>query len=121
MFDRDGLLCPHILKVFTNRDVDAMLQRWSKEATTKVSERLLGPEPTFGVPTTNKLRYNALCWKMISLAVEACLGQEKYTIVSAGINKLFETVRATRDSSANQLEVEDGVAVNVTENQKPIV
>jgi hypothetical protein len=45
MFDRDGLLCPHILKVFTNRDVDAiperyLLQRWSKEATTKVPERL---------------------------------------------------------------------------------
>jgi hypothetical protein len=125
MFDRDGLLCPHILKVFTNRDVDAiperyLLQRWSKEATTKVPEHLSGPEPTFGVPTTNKLRYNALCRKMTSLAAEACLGPEKYTIVSAGIDKLFETVRAARDSSAIQLEVEDGVAVNVTANQKPI-
>jgi hypothetical protein len=110
--------------VFTNRDVDAipeyLLQRWSKEATTKVSERLSGPEPTFDVPTTNKLRYNALCRKMTSLAAEACLGPEKYTIVSASIDKLFETVRAARDSSAFQLEVEDGVAVNVTANQKPI-
>jgi hypothetical protein len=125
MFDRDGLLFPHILKVFTNRDVDAiseryLLQRWSKEATTKVPERLSGPEPTFGVPTTNKLRYNALCRKMTSLVAEACLGPEKYTIVSVGIDKLFETVRAARDSWAIQLEVEDGVAVNVTANQKPI-
>jgi hypothetical protein len=106
MFDCDGLICPHILKVFTNMDVDAipkryLLQRWSKEVTTEVPERLSGPEPTFGVPTTNKLRYNALCRKMTSLAVEACLGPEKYTIVSAGIDKLFETIWAARDSSTN--------------------
>jgi hypothetical protein len=118
MFD---LLCPHILKVLTNRDVDAiperyLLQRWPKEATTKVPESLSGPEPTFGVPTTNKFRYNVLCRKMTSLTAEACLDPEKYTIVSAGIAKLFEIVRAARDSSANQLKVEDGVAINVTAN-----
>jgi hypothetical protein len=30
-------------------------------------------------------------------------------------------VRAAKDSSTIQLEVEDGVAVNVTANQKPIL
>jgi hypothetical protein len=62
MFDHDGLLCPHILKVFTNRDGDTipkkyLLQTWSKEATISIPKRLSGPEPVFGVPTTN----NALC------------------------------------------------------------
>jgi arginine deiminase len=57
---------------------------------------------------------------MTSLPAEACLGPEKYTIVSAGIDKLFETVRMARDSSANQLEIKDGVAVNVTANKKPL-
>jgi hypothetical protein len=57
---------------------------------------------------------------MTSLAAEACLGPEKYTIISVGIDKLFEIVRVARDSSANQLEVEDGVAINVTANQEPI-
>jgi hypothetical protein len=126
MFDHDGLLCPHILKVFINRDIDAiperyLLQRWSKEATTKVPERLSGPELAIGVPTTNKLRHNGLCQKMTSLAAEACLGLEKYTIVSAGIDQLFDTIRAARDSLTNQHdEVRVGVAVNVVANQKPI-
>ena len=63
-------LCPHILKVFTNRDIQEipekyLVVRWSKEATTKIPEHLSGPEPSFGVPCTNKPRYNALCRKMI--------------------------------------------------------
>jgi hypothetical protein len=107
MFDCDGLLCPHILKVFRNRSVDTipekyLLRRWSKEATIRIPKHLSGAEPAFGVPTTNKLRYNALCQKMNSLAVETCLGPEKYTVASAGIDQLFETIRKTRGSSANQ-------------------
>jgi hypothetical protein len=93
MFARDGLLCPHILKVFTNRDVQEipdkyLHRRWSKEATTKIPEHLSGPEPSFGVPGTNKLKYNALCRKMTGLAAEACSGPEKYTVASSGIDHL---------------------------------
>jgi len=45
MFDRDGLLCPNILKVFTNRDIQEipdkyLHKRWSKEVTTKIPEHL---------------------------------------------------------------------------------
>ncbi|XP_021321357.1 protein FAR1-RELATED SEQUENCE 9-like [Sorghum bicolor] len=83
MFDQDGLLCPHILKVFTTFDVQHvpqkyLLHRWSEEATLKVPQHLSGPEPVFGVPETNKLRYNALCRKMIQLAADACVGPEEY-------------------------------------------
>ena len=92
-------LCPHILKVFTNRDIQEipekyLVVRWSKEATTKIPEHLSGPEPSFGVPCTNKPRYNALCRKMIGLAAEACSGPEKYTVASAGIDELIQLVKA---------------------------
>jgi hypothetical protein len=45
MFEQDGLLCLHILKVFTSYDVEQipekyLLRRWSEEATIKISENL---------------------------------------------------------------------------------
>ena len=94
MFDRDGLLCPNILKVFTNRDIqeipDKYLHKiWSKEVTTKIPEHLSGPDPSFGVPCTNKLRYNASYRKMTGLAAKACSNTEKYTVASAGIDELL--------------------------------
>ncbi|RCV18501.1 hypothetical protein SETIT_3G305900v2 [Setaria italica] len=41
MFDRDGLLCPHILKGFTNRDVEKILE---KKMMSLAAEACLGPE-----------------------------------------------------------------------------
>nr|TKW34131.1 hypothetical protein SEVIR_2G283900v2 [Setaria viridis] len=119
MFDRDGLLCPHILKVFTNRDVEKisekyLLRRWSKEVTIMIPERLSGTESAFGVPTTNKLRYNTLCRKMTSLAVEACLGHEQYIVASAGIDTLVQAVRTARGSQ----EMQQNEASNVATSQQ---
>jgi len=87
MFEQDGLLCPHILKVFTSCDVEQipvkyLLKRWSEEETIKISENLLSPEACFGVPATNKLRYNALCRKISGLAADACFAPNKYKIAS---------------------------------------
>lgn len=105
MFDRDGLLCTHILKVFTNRDIEQipakyLLKRWSKEAIINVPEHLSGPEPSFGVPMTNKLRYNSLCRMMTSLAADACLCPEQYSVVSAGVKKMAEGVRSAMGAAA---------------------
>uniref|UniRef100_K3ZL59 Protein FAR1-RELATED SEQUENCE n=1 Tax=Setaria italica TaxID=4555 RepID=K3ZL59_SETIT len=107
MFDRDGLLCPHILKVFTNRDVEKipekyLLRRWSNKVTIRIPERLLGAESAFGVPTTNKLRYNALCRKMTSLAAEACSSPKKYTVASARIDQLVEAASKASNVATGQ-------------------
>jgi hypothetical protein len=56
---------------------------------------LSGPEPVFGVPATNKLRYNALCRKMTQLAADACVGPEEYMVGSQGIDHLREKVKET--------------------------
>ena len=100
MFDQDGLLCPHILKVFTTLDVlripqKYLLHRWSEEATLKVPQHLSGPEPVFGVSVTNKLRYNAMCRKITQLAADACVGQQEYMVGLEGIDQLREKVKAT--------------------------
>jgi hypothetical protein len=104
MFEQDGLLCPHILKLFTNCDVEQipekyLLKRWSDEATIKISENLLPPEACFGVPATNKLRYNVLCRKMSELAADACFAPEKYKIASEGIDKVWKDVKTARNAT----------------------
>ena len=64
MFEQDGLLCPHILKVFTSYDVEQipekyLLRKWSEEATIKISENLLSPKACFGVlqPTSSDIMH----------------------------------------------------------------
>ncbi|PUZ51145.1 hypothetical protein GQ55_6G153400 [Panicum hallii var. hallii] len=64
MFARDGLLCPHILKVFTNRDVQEIPDKYLHRR-----------------------------WKMTGLAAEACSGPEKYTVASSGIDHLDKVDR----------------------------
>lgn len=83
----DGLLCAHILKV--------MAQLNLQQIPTKIPEHHSGQGPSFGVPPTNKLRFNSLCRKMTNLAYDACFNEETYKIVSDAISNLSVLVDAT--------------------------
>ena len=117
-------MSPHS-KVFTNCDVEQipkkyLLRRWSEKATIKISENLLSPEACFGVPTTNKLRYNALCRKMSGLAADACFAPDKYKIASQGIDKVWEDVKATRSAASMEVdECQEQRMVNTTMVNNP--
>ncbi|EEC83474.1 hypothetical protein OsI_28985 [Oryza sativa Indica Group] len=92
-FERDGLLCSHILRVMAVLNIHEipskyLLKRWSEQATLQIRDEYNGPAPSIGVPATSKLRFNALCRAMTSLASDACVNEEKYLIVSAGIQNL---------------------------------
>ncbi|CAO2151537.1 unnamed protein product [Urochloa humidicola] len=57
---------------------------------------------------------------MTSLAAEACLGPEKYTVVSAGIDELVEAVRAVGScTEGQQLQVEAVGATDVGADRQP--
>lgn len=69
MYDRDGLLCPHILKVFTNRDIEKipekyLLRRWSKEAIIKISKH-----------TSQELSHCLVCQQQTSSDTTHCAGR----------------------------------------------
>ena len=117
-------MSPHS-KVFTNCDVEQipkkyLLRRWSEKATIKISENLLSPEACFGVPATNKLRYNALCKKMSGLAVDACFAPDKYKIASQGIDKVWEDVKAAESVASMEVdECQEQRTVNTTKVNNP--
>lgn len=98
-YERDGLLCSHILRVMAVLNIHEipskyLLKRWSEQATLQKCDEYNGPAPSIGVLATSKLRFNALCRATTSLASDACINEEKYLIVSAGIQNL-QTMVAT--------------------------
>jgi hypothetical protein len=125
MFEQDELLCLHILKVFTSYDVEQipdkyLLRRWLEEATIKISENLLSPETCFGVPATNKLRYNALFRKMSGLAADACFAPDKYKIATQGIDKVWEDVKVAESATSMEVnECQEQRTVNTTMVNNP--
>lgn len=119
-FEMCGLLCPHIIRVMVQLNVQEiparyMLERWSAAATTPA------PNPgtntiRFGVPTTNTLRYNSLCMKMNNLASDACFNEDAYAVVSSMVDEATKVVATMRRAQhvAQQQEEE-----NATSTQQP--
>ncbi|KAM0847475.1 hypothetical protein ACQ4PT_054985 [Festuca glaucescens] len=115
-FEMCGLLCPHIIRVMVHLNVQEIPSRyllhcWSAAATTTP------PDPgantiRFGVPTTNTLKYNALCRKMNNLASDACYAEDTYAIVSSMVDeacKVVTNMRRARNGlqqQADQLQEE---------------
>ncbi|KAM0884831.1 hypothetical protein ACQ4PT_030756 [Festuca glaucescens] len=115
-FEMCGLLCPHIIRVMVHLNIQEipsryLLHRWSAAATTTP------PDPgantiRFGVPTTNTLKYNALCRKMNNLASDACYAEDTYAIVSSMVDeacKVVTNMRRARNGlqqQADQLQEE---------------
>ena len=111
VFEMCGLLCPHIIRVMVQLNVQEiparyMLHRWSAQATTPV------PDPgantiRFDVPPTNTLRYNSLCRKMNNLASDACFNNETYAVVSGMVDearKVVATMRRAEIAAQQQAE-----------------
>ena len=110
-FEMCGLLCAHIIRVMVHLNVQEiparyLLHRWSAAATTTP------PDPgantiRFGVPTTNTLKYNALCRKMNNLASDACYAEDTYAIVSSMVDeasKIVTNMRRARNGMQQQQE-----------------
>ncbi|KAK1603349.1 hypothetical protein QYE76_018028 [Lolium multiflorum] len=99
-FEMCGLLCAHIIRVMVHLNVQEiparyLLHRWSTAATTTP------PDPgantiRFGVPTTNTLKYNALCRKMNNLPSDACYAEDTYAIVPSMVDESSKIVNNMR-------------------------
>uniref|UniRef100_A0ACD5YK53 Uncharacterized protein n=1 Tax=Avena sativa TaxID=4498 RepID=A0ACD5YK53_AVESA len=103
MFNVNGMLCQHILKVMVHTNVQVipekyLLHRWSEAATyfeTPCKKEFTGYSI---IPDSNTLRYNALCKMLNKLAAQACFGPESYKIVQGGAEHLTTLVANFRES-----------------------
>ncbi|KAH6792777.1 hypothetical protein C2S52_003254 [Perilla frutescens var. hirtella] len=97
-FDFARILCSHILKVFTLKNImkipsESILKRWTRQA--KVG--------LFGVTESNfvthldpkilqNMRYKELCGLYVQLATKAAESEDTYKMIKAGFLKMFEMV-----------------------------
>ena len=102
-FERNGIICSHIVRSMVHLNVQVvpekyMLERWSKAATISLVGRRAPID--FGLPSTNTLRYNALCRKLTWLASNTCFSDETYKLLSDAADKIEPVIAAARRNKA---------------------
>ncbi|CAL5045746.1 unnamed protein product [Urochloa decumbens] len=108
-FDRDGILCCHIMKIMTRFGVKTIpdryvLRRWTQKAV-EDSEKcasnahLQADLIARGMPLNNRktLWFSVLSTSFAELAAEGCLSNERYTIMQRHIKEMRSEISAIKE------------------------
>ncbi|CAL4962268.1 unnamed protein product [Urochloa decumbens] len=108
-FDRDGILCCHIMKIMTRFGVKTIpdryvLRRWTQKAV-EDSEKcasnahLQADLIARGMPLNNRktLWFSVLSTSFADLAAEGCLSNERYTIMQRHIKEMRSEISAIKE------------------------
>ena len=99
-YDRDGIICCHIMKIMTRLGVKAIpdryiLKRWTQETcdateTANPSAHVEADYIARGMPLSNRktLRFTNLSTAFAGLAAEGCVSRETYTLVDTHIKEM---------------------------------
>lgn len=96
MFEYSGILCRHILTVFTVTSVLTLpshyiLRRWSKNAKDRVPKEESSPDDGLGIGSTAS-RYNSLCQEVFRYAEEGAWTPETYRAALSALREGAKTV-----------------------------
>ncbi|CAL4964886.1 unnamed protein product [Urochloa decumbens] len=108
-FDRDGILCCHIMKIMTRFGVKTIpdryvMRRWTQKAV-EDSEKcasnahLQADLIAHGMPLNNRktLWFSVLSTSFADLAAEGCLSNERYTIMQRHIKEMRSEISAIKE------------------------
>ncbi|KAM0898664.1 hypothetical protein ACQ4PT_021821 [Festuca glaucescens] len=93
-FERDGLLCCHVLKVFTHIGVDAIperyiLRRWTQDALETVVQKNVPPtDDVMPEESRQKLRFANLSTKLVNLAKQGSASDQHDAIARRHIREM---------------------------------
>ncbi|CAL5036043.1 unnamed protein product [Urochloa decumbens] len=108
-FDRDGILCCHILKIMTRFGVKTIpdryvLRRWTQKAVEDSeicasNAHLHSNLIARGMPLNNRktLWFSVLSTSFAELAAEGCLSNERYTIMQRHIKEMRSEISAIKE------------------------
>ncbi|KAL8263625.1 hypothetical protein R6Q59_021755 [Mikania micrantha] len=101
MFEYSGILCRHILTVFTVTNILTLpshyiLKRWTKNAKCNISSELYvnGPESL-------NIRYNQLIREAIKFAEEGAVAPDTFTVAMTALREGVKNVSAAKANMAN--------------------
>ncbi|XP_022679997.1 protein FAR-RED IMPAIRED RESPONSE 1-like [Setaria italica] len=124
-FDRDGMLCCHVMKVLTILGVKQIpdryiLKRWTQKAVENTEKSFGGAsaQPDFiarGMPLTSKktLWFTNLSTAFAELAAEDCVSKERYTLMQNHIAAMRSEVDETKRRKKNSRQHRTNIAASV--------
>ena len=136
-YDRDGIICCHIMKIMTRLGVKAIpdryiLKRWTQETcdATETADPSAHVEADYiarGMPLSNRktLWFTNLSTAFAGLAAEGCVSRETYTLVDTHIKEMCSALdeikrrkrpSARRGRATTQPPKAADVAISATEN-----
>ena len=136
-YDRDGIICCHIMKIMTRLGVKAIpdryiLKRWTQETcyATETADPSAHVEADYiarGMPLSNRktLRFTNLSTAFAGLAAKGCVSRETYTLVDTHIKEMRSALdeikrrkrpSARRGRATTQPPKAADVAISATEN-----
>lgn len=109
MFEFSGILCRHILKVFTISNVILLpshyiLDRWTRNAKTRVVLDERGTAMSANLRESVTLRYNSLCKQAMRCVEEGATSGESYDVALHALRAAWEKVVASKEKLARVVQ-----------------
>lgn len=103
MFEYSGILCRHVLTVFTVTNVLTLpshyiLKRWTRNAKVGVGSYDQGPE--LETPKSVTSRYNTICREAIKYAEEGAITAETYDVAMGAIREMGKKIAVMKKNVA---------------------
>jgi hypothetical protein len=113
-FQKDGLLCSHILKVMLHQNIDKIsdkyiIDRWRK------NEKLLPNIQTVKVADNDTLRYNVLTRRLVHTASKGSKSKKKYEYLLKEIDRV-EDAMAKMDGETEEVPPEPTLSIRTVAN-----
>jgi hypothetical protein len=102
-FEKDGLLCSHILKVMLHQNVDKIPEKYIIERWRKNEKRTIPCLHTEKVADNDTLRYNVLTRRLVDTASKGSKSKKKYEYLLKEIDRVESEMEKIEDQSEEGL------------------
>jgi hypothetical protein len=103
-FEKDGLLCSHILKVMLYQNIDKIPEKYFIDRWRKNEKKIVPSIPTEKVADNDTLRYNVLTRKLVETASKGSKSKKKYEYLLKEIDRIEEVMSTMDDEADDELQ-----------------
>jgi hypothetical protein len=102
-FQKDGLLCSHILKVMLYQNIERIPEKYFIDRWRKNHKRAIPKTPTEKVADNDTLRYNVLARKLVHTASKGSKSKRKYEFLLKEIDRIEDEMDKMDDQDEHVL------------------
>lgn len=102
-FEKDGLLCSHILKVMLHQNIDKIPEKYVIDRWRKNDKKIIPNSYTEKVAGNDTLRYNVLSRKLLQAASKGSKSKRKYEYLLKEIDRIEDVMAKMDDEGEKEL------------------